>query len=72
MTTEEKISLIAETLDIEAEELKPEIELKSLEEWDSMGIISTITLLDRKFGKVLSLDEISGLKTVQDILSLMG
>ncbi|MCQ4812964.1 acyl carrier protein [Cloacibacillus evryensis] len=72
MTQEEKLILIAETLDTEPNNLKPDVELKSLDEWDSMGVISTIAMLDRKFGKVLSTEQIEELKTVQDILNLMA
>ncbi|WP_303322705.1 acyl carrier protein [Cloacibacillus evryensis] len=72
MTQEEKLILIAETLDTEPNNLKPDVELKSLDEWDSMGVISTIAMLDRKFGKILSAEQIEELKTVQDILSLMA
>lgn len=71
MTTEEKISLIAEALDVEPASLDGELELKSLEEWDSMGIIAIIAMFDGKFGKVLSLENLNKLKTVQDILALM-
>ncbi|WP_302807200.1 acyl carrier protein [Cloacibacillus porcorum] len=72
MTIEEKITLIAETLDTDQDNVKPEIELKFIEEWDSMGMISTIAMLDRKFGKILSAEQIEELKTVQDILNLMA
>lgn len=72
MTQEEKLILIAETLDTEPNNLKPDVELKSLDEWDSMGVISTIAMLDRKFGKILSAEQIEELKTVQDILNLMA
>ena len=71
MTIEEKITLIAETLDTDQDNIKPVAELKSIEEWDSMGVISTIAMLDRKFGKILSAEQIEELKTVQDILNLM-
>lgn len=71
MTIEEKIILIAETLDTDQNNIKPDAELKSIEEWDSMGVISTIAMLDRKFGKILSAEQIEELKTVQDILNLM-
>ena len=71
MTIEEKITLIAETLDTYQDNIKPDAELKSIEEWDSMGVISTIAMLDRKFGKILSAEQIEELKTVQDILNLM-
>ena len=72
MELKEKLELIAETIDADPEAVKAEVELKSLEEWDSMGVISIITMLDRKFSKVLTADEISELKTVQDILNLMA
>lgn len=71
MTIEEKITLIAETLDTDQDNIKPDAELKSIEEWDSMGVISTIAMLDRKFGKILSAEQIEELKTVRDILDLM-
>lgn len=71
MTIEEKITLIAETLDTDQDNIKPDAELKSIEEWDSMGVISTIAMLDRKFGKILSAEQIEELKTVQDIFNLM-
>lgn len=71
MTIEEKITLIAETLDTDQNNIKPDAELKSIEEWDSMGVISTIAMLDRKFGKILSAEQIEELKTVRDILDLM-
>lgn len=72
MTLEEKLALIAETLDADPANIKPETELSSLDEWDSMGVISTIAMLDKKFGKVLSAEQIDELKSVQDIINLMA
>lgn len=72
MTLEEKLTLIAETLDADPANIKPETELSSLDEWDSMGLISTIAMLDKKFGKVLSAEQIEELKSVQDIMNLMA
>ena len=71
MTIEEKLDLITETLDTEREKIKPQTVLCTLDEWDSMGIISTITMLDRKFKKVLSAEQIENLNTVQDIIDRM-
>ena len=71
MTMEEKLDLIAETLDAERSAIKPDVELTTLDEWDSMGVISTIAMLDRKFKKVLSAEQIEKLDTVQDILDKM-
>ena len=72
MTHEEKLALIAETLDADKANIKPEVELKTLDEWDSMGVISTIAMLDKKYNKVLNAEQIDHLKTVQDILDLMA
>lgn len=72
MTLEEKLALIAETLDADKANIRPEVELKTLDEWDSMGVISTIAMLDKKYNKVLNAEQIDQLKTVQDILDLMA
>jgi len=71
MTIDEKLNLIAETLDADRKNINSLTVLKTLDEWDSMGTISIISMLDRKFGKVLTADEIAELKTVQDILDMM-
>ncbi|HPQ38602.1 MAG TPA: acyl carrier protein [Synergistaceae bacterium] len=67
----EKITLLAETLDTDEEILTPAKELEQLEEWDSMGIISVIAMLDKKYGVQLKADQIQALKSVGDILNLM-
>lgn len=71
MKLEEKLKLIAETLDAELSAIKPDSALKSIEEWDSMGTIALITMFDRKFSKILSAEQLAELRTIQDILSLM-
>lgn len=72
MTLEEKLALIAETLDADKANIRPEVELKTLDEWDSMGVISTIAMLDKKYNKVLNAEQIDQLKTVRNILDLMA
>jgi len=67
----EKIKLLAEILDSDENILTPETELEQLEEWDSMGIISVIAMLDKKYGVQLKADQIQALKSVGDILNLM-
>ena len=71
MTIETKLDLIAETLDTDRDGLTLETDLSSLDEWDSMGVISTIAMLDRNYKKVLSAEQIEALVTVKDILDLM-
>lgn len=71
MTIETKLDLIAETLDTDRDGLTLETDLSSLDEWDSMGVISTIAMLDRNYKKVLSAEQIENLTKVKDILDLM-
>ena len=68
---EEKLALIAEALDAEKELIKQQAVLEELEEWDSMGIIAVISMLDKKYQVQLKADQIKALKTVNDILSYM-
>ncbi|MBQ9405735.1 MAG: acyl carrier protein [Desulfovibrio sp.] len=47
-------------------------ELKDIEEWDSLAAMGITALLDRKFGKRLSFDDIVRMKTVRDIAQAAG
>lgn len=71
MKVEEKLNLIADALDVEPSNIGIETDLNTLDEWDSMGVISVIAMLDRKFKKVPSAEEIENLTKIQDILDLM-
>jgi len=71
LNLEEKLSLIAEALDIEPGTLKPETRLEDLQEWDSLGMVSLIAMLDKHFSVRLQPEEIRALVTVEDILSRM-
>ena len=52
LSVEEKLKLLAETIDAEGSKVKQNTILSDLDEWDSMGIISVIVMLDKKFNKV--------------------
>ncbi|NCC58793.1 MAG: acyl carrier protein [Synergistales bacterium] len=68
---EEKLTLIADALDAEKELITPEKTLEELEEWDSMGVIAVISMLDKKYNVQLKADQIKAIKTVNDILEYM-
>lgn len=72
MTTEEKIALLEDMLELEGGSLKPEMELSEIEEYDSMAKLSLIVLMDEECGKKLTGEKIRELKTIQDILDFMG
>lgn len=72
MTDGEKRELVAAALDIGAERLLPETPLKSLEEWDSMGMISIMALMDKHFDKRLIPEQLGALSSVRELFDLMN
>lgn len=71
MTDQEKLALLEEAFDVDEGTLSPEMELDTIEEYDSMTKLSLIVMIEEQFGKKLSGAEIKAFKTVQDILSVM-
>lgn len=72
MTQEEKIALLKDMLELDANTLTPETELSAIEEYDSMAKLSLIVLMDEECGKKLTGEQIRAFKTVQDVLDFMG
>ncbi len=72
MSEKEKLAKLEEMLELEEGELRPEMELEDVDNYDSMAKLSLIVLMDDDFGKKLTGDDIKGFKTVQDILDFMG
>ena len=72
MTQEEKIAMLEDMLELDGGSLKPEMELASIAEYDSMAKLSLIVLMDDECGKKLTGEQIREFKTVQDILDFMG
>lgn len=72
MTTEEKIALLEDMLELDNGSLKPEMVLADIDEYDSMAKLSLIVLMDEECGKKLTGEQIREFKTIQDILDFMG
>lgn len=66
----EQLDILADIFDIESSDLHPETLLSSLE-WDSMAKLSLMVMMQTKFEKNISADQITSLKTIQDILNMM-
>nr|WP_321501518.1 acyl carrier protein [uncultured Dethiosulfovibrio sp.] len=71
MELSKKINLISEALDTDVE-LAPETLLGSIDEWDSMGTIAVIAMLDRHFDVRLTAEQLAEVKSVSDILAFMS
>lgn len=72
MTQEEKIELIAEIMDVEADSLTPETELSEIEEWDSLAALSLTLEIKKRQGEQLTTDALQQLKTIGDICALFN
>ncbi len=71
MTQEQKIALLEEMLELDNGSLSPEIELSSIDEYDSMAKLSLIVLMDEECNKKLTGEQIREFKTIADILNFM-
>ena len=71
MTTAEKMELIAETLEVEVDEITEDTELEEFDSWDSMTKLSLIVMFDDEFDKKITSDDIRTFTTIGDILNLM-
>ncbi len=68
MNTEEKMEFLADVMDVEVEDLSPDMELEDIEEWDSLSSLSLIVEAKKRWQKNLTHDMLNEFKTVQDIL----
>lgn len=69
---QEKLQELLDTLECENQaNISTDTDLSDIEEWDSMGKISLITLLATKYNYTLSFDELKVLNKVSDILKFM-
>lgn len=71
MSIEEKLSLLAETFEIDKSEISKDTVLTDLTCWDSMTKLSLIALMDDEFNKKLTGEQIRSFKTIGDILDFM-
>ena len=71
MILEEKLQLLTETIEAEPGELKPDLELSSLDIWDSLAKLSVLAMFISKFDRELEVEKVRAFKTVEDILAEM-
>lgn len=72
MTTEEKIAMLEDIMDLDEGTLTVNSVLDDLEEWDSLGKLSLIVEAKQQFNKVLLAETIRSFKTVNDICDYLG
>ena len=72
MTQQEFIAELEEILSLEEGELSPDTNLKEIEDWDSLAIISVIALIDKRIGKKIDVQSIKECISVSDLISAAG
>jgi len=65
----EFISKLADAIDLEEEKITPNSKLSELN-WDSLAVISAISIADQCFDVVISIEKLSECKTLNDIINL--
>lgn len=66
---EEFIESLKEVLEIEDREVQLSDHFRDYDEWDSLGQLSLIAMMDDEYGVVIEESEFSKLKTVEDLLN---
>lgn len=56
----------------EAVAFKPETELASLAEWDSLAALGVIVMFDMEYGKTISSSGLKNCKTIGDLFGLLA
>ena len=72
MTNKEKINLIEDALELDANTLNEETLLADVPQYDSMAKLTLIVLCDDEFNKKLTGEQIKEFKSIKDILDFMG
>lgn len=65
------IEKFATIIEVSEEQLTPDFDLINGSDWDSIGFISTMALVDKCFGIVLDSDALANVKTFGDLLKLI-
>ena len=72
MTESDFLREFEEILEVDAGSLNSEIKLSELEEWNSLGVISFIAMVDDRVGLTLNARKIQDCTTVRDLMGLLG
>ena len=72
MNRHDKRVEIADILERELFEIKDNMLLEEIETWDSVAVLSFISVMNDKFNKFPSANEIRSLKTIGDLMDAMN
>ena len=70
MTIEEKLAIIKEILECEDADISVDTQLKDIDEWDSLSVLSLIMYMIDNYSIKVSGTDIRNFTKVQDIINL--
>lgn len=65
------IDIVSKSLNINKKKINEKTNLQNLEEWDSLGMLSVMSALDKKFKGSINVSSFDKVKTVADIEKLI-
>jgi acyl carrier protein len=68
MSAQEMLTLFAEAIEVEPSTLSPHTVIADVPEWNSLGWLTVMSLLDERCSIQLTAAQIRGFKTVNDVL----
>jgi acyl carrier protein len=71
MDENKKLSMLEDMLDMEEGSLTVDMQLGTIEEYDSMAKLALMALMKTEFDKYITVKEINKFVTVQDVLNYM-
>lgn len=71
MTEQEKIEILADILEIDTNDISRELILEDCETWDSIAVLSVISVINEKFNRFPNASEIKQYKTIGDLMDVM-
>lgn len=71
MQEKEVLSAIEEITEADSGTITPEMALSDISQWDSMSMISFISVADSQFGKKIAAQKLSQCATVRDLVNLI-
>lgn len=72
MNTQELIGLFAEALEVDESALTPETRIADVEEWNSIGWLTIMSMVDEQLGVQIESKAIRGFTTVQEVIDYLN
>ncbi len=72
MSTTSYLPLFAEALEVDESALSLDTRIEDVEEWNSIGWLTIMSLVDEQLGVQIESKAIRGFKTVRDVVDYLG